>query len=160
MRPLTNTNFSGKKIKKGKQLYTSVLINATPAKVWDVLMDFDNYGAWNPFIKWIKGNARPGTHITVNICPPGQKGMQIKPVVLQHVANRELRWMGSMGIPYLFDGEHTFLLEDNGDGTTSFHHFEHFRGILVPMLARMLDVNTKEGFEQMNMALKARVEQM
>jgi hypothetical protein len=86
--------------------------------------------------------------------------MQIKPVVLQHVTNKELRWMGSMGIPYLFDGEHTFLLEDNGDGTTSFHHFEHFRGILVPMLTKMLDVNTKEGFEQMNMALKARVEQM
>ncbi|MCF8449590.1 MAG: SRPBCC domain-containing protein [Taibaiella sp.] len=159
MQQQSKSKFSGQKIKKGKQLYTSIVINATPARVWSVLMDFGKYPEWNPFIKSISGNVMPGEQITVMICPPGQKGMQLKPLILQNEAEKEFRWIGSLMIPYLFDGEHTFLLDDNGNGTTTFHHFEHFRGILVPLLKKMLDVNTKQGFEQMNAALKKQAEQ-
>jgi hypothetical protein len=159
MQQQSKSKFSGQKIKKGKQLYTSIVINASPTRVWSVLMDFGKYPEWNPFIKSISGNAMPGKQITVMIFPPGQKGMQLKPLILQNKTEKEFRWIGNMAIPYLFDGEHTFLLDDNGDGTTTFHHFEHFRGILVPLLKKMLDVNTKQGFEQMNAALKKQAEQ-
>ena len=36
--------------------------------------------------------------------------------------------------------------------------FERFRGILVPLMKKMLDNNTKDGFNQMNQALKIRCE--
>ena len=159
MQQPTKSTISGQNIKNGKQLYTSIVINASPTRVWRVLMDFAKYPMWNPFIKSISGSAIPGEQLTVEICPPGQKGMQLKPEVLQNKYEKEFRWMGKLVVPYLFDGEHTFLLDDNGDGTTTFHHFEHFRGILVPLLKKMLDVNTKQGFEQMNAALKKQAEQ-
>lgn len=66
--------------------------------------------------------------------------------------------MGHLIIPGLFDGEHIFELIDNGDGTTTFVQRELFGGILIPFFKKMLDVNTKQGFELMNKALKEQVE--
>ena len=36
-----------------KQIKTSIHINATKEKVWEILMDFEKYPEWNPFIKSI-----------------------------------------------------------------------------------------------------------
>ncbi|HLE55364.1 MAG TPA: SRPBCC domain-containing protein [Thermoplasmata archaeon] len=63
-----------------------------------------------------------------------------------------------MGIPGLFDGEHIFEIEPAGAGRTRFVQREVFRGLLVPVLARSLDRDTKRGFEEMNRALKMRAE--
>ena len=71
---------------------------------------------------------------------------------------KELRWIGSLGIPYIFDGEHVFRLEENSDSTTTLHHFERFRGILIPFLSTLIDKTTKDGFELMNAELKQCVE--
>jgi hypothetical protein len=35
-------------------------IDAPPADVWRVLLDFDAYGEWNPFIRSISGRVEPG----------------------------------------------------------------------------------------------------
>ena len=63
-----------------------------------------------------------------------------------------------MLLPRIFDGEHTFKLIDNQDGTVTFIQYEHFRGILIPFMKKMLDNDTKKGFENMNEALKIRCE--
>jgi hypothetical protein len=62
--------------------------------------------------------------------------------------------LGRFILPGIFDGEHSFLLIDNGDGTTTFIHKENFRGILVPFMKKQLDNNTRRGFEEMNNKLK------
>ena len=56
----------------------------------------------------------------------------------------------------LFDGKHSFELIPNPDGSTTFKQSELFRGILVRLFH--LD-KTKNGFEQMNVALKKQCEQ-
>ena len=91
--------------------------------------------------------------------PPEKKAMLFKPRVLQFEKEKEFRWIGKFILPRLFDGEHTFLIKDNGDGSCTFIQYEHFRGILIPLLKGMLDKNTKDGFEQMNTALKKRCEE-
>jgi hypothetical protein len=149
---------AGEVIKNGKMVYTEITINAAPAKVWQVLTDFEAYPAWNPFIKSIKGKPAVGQHIEALLQVPGSKGMVFKPRVLQFQQCKEFRWIGKLGVGYLFDGEHTFRLQDNGNGTTTFMQYEHFRGILIPFMKKMLDVQTAEGFGQMNQKLKERVE--
>lgn len=148
----------GQVIKNGKQLYTEITINAAPEKVWAVLTDFAAYPLWNPFIKSLKGMPVAGQTIEVLLQPAGSKGMTMKPVVVNYHANKELRWIGRLFALHIFDGEHAFVLHDNGDGTTTFMQYEHFRGILVPFLKKMLDVDTRASFTQMNEALKKRVE--
>ncbi len=154
----TNTNTTGVKIKGGKLLYTSIIINASPATVWKELTDFATYPKWNPFIKSIIGKPAPGSTIQVTLQPPNGKPILMKPMILVFQQQKELRWIGSLGVPYIFDGEHVFRLEENGDGTTTLHHFERFRGILIPFLSTLLDKTTREGFSLMNEALKQRVE--
>jgi len=57
----------------------------------------------------------------------------------------------------IFDGEHYFLINDNGDGTATFIQGEKFSGFLVMFLGKALE-NTERGFVQMNEALKRRCE--
>jgi hypothetical protein len=137
-----------------KEIKTEICINATPEKVWTILINFDNYPNWNPFIKSIKGEVKIGEKIKVRIEPPEAKGMTFKPRILVFETNKELRWIGHLLFVGLFDGEHKFELIDNGDGTTIFRQSEKFKGILVPLFRKQLDNNTKRGFEAMNKKLK------
>lgn len=149
----------GQIIKKGKMIYTEILIQASPEKVWSVFSDFNNYPNWNPFVKSLKGNLTIGEKLEVFLQPPNSKGMLFKPVLLNNTPFDEFRWIGKLFLPRIFDGEHTFKLIDNHDGTTTFIQFEHFRGILVPLMKQMLDTDTKNGFKLMNEALKVRCEE-
>lgn len=140
-------------------LKTEINIQGTPEKVWNILTDFSAYTAWNPFIKSVKGQVALGERIEAFIQPPNSKGMTFKPVVLVRNENHELKWLGHLLIKGLFDGEHQFLITDNGDGTVRFQQNEKFTGLLVRMFAKSLKTDTKAGFEAMNLALKQLVEE-
>lgn len=137
-----------------KEIKAEISINAAPAKVWGILTDFDKYPDWNPFIKSLTGNVAIGNKIETKIEPPGKKPMIFKPEVLAFEATKELRWIGHLMVPGLFDGEHKFELTENKNGTTLFKQSEKFSGILIPLFKKMLEVNTVNGFNQMNQKLK------
>lgn len=141
-----------------KELRTEIVIRASGEKVWRILTDFDRYPDWNPFIRFILGKVAVGEIVKVRLEAPGMKGMLMKPRITKFNESEGFSWLGSLGIPGLFDGEHSFELTDNHDGTTTFVQREEFKGILVPLLKKMLDVNTKEGFEMMNRKLKEECE--
>jgi hypothetical protein len=140
-----------------REIETTVEIDAPPVAVWRVLTDFPAYGEWNPFIRSIAGTAQAGERLTVRLEPPGAKGMTIKPTVLTDEPDRELRWKGRLVIPRLFDGEHTFRIEPLDGQRSRFVHGERFTGILVSLVKGVLG-KTEAGFEEMNAALKRRVE--
>lgn len=84
--------------------------------------------------------------------------MTFRPRVLVSKAGEELRWLGHLIIPGLFDGEHAFQIERLGDHQSKFIQRERFRGLLVPLLWRSIEPGTRRGFEEMNAALKRRAE--
>jgi hypothetical protein len=137
-----------------KEIKAAILINASPSTVWNILTDFEKYPNWNPFIKSITGNIKIGENFTARIEPPNSKGMTFKPKLLAFEKHKEFRWLGKLFIKGLFDGEHKFELIDNNDGTTTFIQSEKFYGILVPLFKKMLDINTRNGFNEMNIKLK------
>jgi hypothetical protein len=85
--------------------------------------------------------------------------MRFKPTVLTVRQERELRWLGHLLIPGVFDGEHYFLLEPIGDGKTRLMQGERFSGLLVGPLSGTLSA-TEAGFKAMNSALKREAEQV
>lgn len=135
------------------EIFTEILIEAQPQKVWEILTDFENYPEWNSFVKSIEGNVKVGNIISVRIEPPNGNGLTFKPVVVAYEPQKELRWLGKFFIKGVFDGEHQFKLIDNKNGTTTFIQSETFTGILVSLFKNNLN-NTKTGFEQMNLELK------
>jgi hypothetical protein len=134
-------------------------IDATPETVWQVLTDFGAYGEWNPFIPSIEGATEVGTRLTVRIEPPGGRGMTLRPVVRSVEPGRRFGWLGRLGLPGIFDGAHEFVIEPRTDGRCRFVHRETFRGLLVPLVGRVL-ARTADGFEAMNQALQQRAEQL
>ncbi|MCC5913617.1 MAG: SRPBCC domain-containing protein [Balneolaceae bacterium] len=141
-----------------KKLETIIHIHTPPKHVWDVLMDFDSYPEWNPFVRSIKGSGAEGENITITVQPPGKKGMDFTPLVLKSTELTEFRWKGKLFIKGLFDGEHYFVLKELPNGSTALYHGEIFSGLLIPFCKSMLD-DVKSGFEHMNIALKERCEQ-
>lgn len=140
------------------QLQTEIEIKASPARVWAILADFAAYPEWNPFIKRIHGVLEKGARLEVLIQPSNQKGMTFRPSILVAEAEREFRWRGHFLLPGIFDGEHHFLIQPLEDGRVIFRQGEEFRGVLVPLFRGSLDRETKQGFEEMNLALKIRAE--
>jgi hypothetical protein len=141
-----------------KELHTEIEIDAPAERVWAILMDFASYPDWNPFIRRIEGLPRTGERLVTRMEPSGARGMTFRPTVLVANPNRELRWLGRLVFPGLFDGEHAFIIEPLGPDRARFVQRETFRGLLVPLLAGSLDRGTRRGFEEMNAALKLRAE--
>lgn len=141
-----------------RSLETSIEISAPPARVWAVLMAFEAYGDWNPFIRSIRGKAAVGERLEIELHPPNGRPMRFRPVVQAVDAGRRFVWKGSLGVGGLFDGRHRFELEPAGDAATRLRHGEEFGGLLVPLLWPMMERNTRDGFEAMNAALKRRCE--
>ena len=135
-----------------KEINSDIEINASSIKVWDVLINFDNYPKWNPFMK-ISGNPQKGSTIQVFIKPPNSKGMTFKPKILEYVPMKKIRWIGKTWIPGLFDGEHSLIIKEIDENKVQFIQKEKFTGIFVPIFSGLLK-NTHKGFEMMNNALK------
>lgn len=140
------------------QLQTEITIDASPDRVWDILTDVDQYESWNPFVVSSEGRVAVGERLVNRFQPPGARAQTFKPTVTVVEPPATFEWLGRFGLPGLFDGRHRFDLEPTADGGTRLLHREFFSGLLVRLLRSSLDTKTKQGFELMNQAIKARAE--
>ena len=88
--------------------------------MWNILTDFAAYPAWNPFIPSLTGSAAVGTRLDAR--PRSRRaawGCRLQPTVLAAAPNEELRWLGHLFVPGLFDGEHHFQIEPRWGQTAS-----------------------------------------
>ncbi len=141
-----------------KEITTEILINTQSSRVWDILVDLERYVAWNPFIKEAEGDIEQGAVLRVYKAHPHGKGKTSKPKITRILENSELRWKERFIIPGLLDSEHIFELIPLTHSSVKVVQREIFRGILVPLLWKKIEKNTKEGFNKMNEALKERAE--
>ena len=73
---------------------------------------------------------------------------------------RELRWLGHLYVPGLFDGEHSFVVEDLGEDRSRLTQSETFTGVLVGPIVRLIGEGTEANFRGVNEALKDRAESL
>ena len=135
------------------EIVTEALLPAKPEQVWQVLTDGAQYADWNPFIVNFEGRFEKGETLTNTMQPQPDKQVVFKPKVLEAKVNEELRWVGRIFIPGIFDGEHYFILEPH-ETQTRFTHGEKFSGFALWF------INTNqylENFKAMNVALSNRL---
>jgi len=142
-----------------KEVYSEIQINASSSVVWDILTDFEKFGEWNPFIKEISGTLKEESELRIFIEPPNSKGMEFKPTLKKVETEKKIQWLGKIWIPKLFDGEHSWTINQIDDNIVLFIQKERFTGIFIPFFSKLLK-NTKSGFEMMNQNLKQRAEEM
>jgi hypothetical protein len=135
---------------------TTIDLDASTETVWAVLTGTEQYREWNPFIRQLDGELKAGSRLTVRIQLPGGKPMTFRPTVTEVQPARRLAWLGRFGLPGLFDGAHSFTLQQLEPGHTRLTQSESFSGVLVAFSRRVLR-NTEAGFHIMNAALKKRL---
>lgn len=132
-------------------------IEAPPDRIWEVLVDFPKWGAWNSFIPLVEGILQEGQMLKVQVNPPDLKTMTFRPKVFSLIPNKEIVWGGSF-LWILYRGEHLFLLEPINENLTRLRQIERFHGPIVLFMDSMIK-KTELGYHQMNIALKKRVEE-
>jgi hypothetical protein len=139
------------------EIRTETTIQGTADEVWNVLTDFHRYGEWHPSTGEIEGRAEVGARLRVVFSLNGGRRITMRPTVLVAEPGREFRWLGHLFVPGLFDGEHRFEIHEDEPGVVRFVQGERFRGLLVPFLRRMIEVDTVATFRAVNEALARRV---
>ena len=139
-----------------ENLQTEIIINATPEKVWNILMDFDKYPQWNPFVKEITGSQQVGGQLKVTL--KNGKGTSVfMPTVVSNETANVFEWLGSIPLG-LFKGQHRFAIEKISETQVKFIHSEQFSGLLAGLIMSQIGETTRNGFIAMNKALKERAE--
>ncbi|WP_336001235.1 SRPBCC domain-containing protein [Halorientalis halophila] len=140
------------------EIITDIEIDGSPEAVWAVLTDFEAYPEWNPAME-IDGDAVEGDRLEVTMDYENMRKMTFNPRVLVADRPTELRWQGRLFVSGLYDGEHRFELTSLDDGErTRLTQAETFRGVLVGFINRRIGDDVEAGFNQVNEALKRRVE--
>ena len=111
------------------------------------------YSDWNPFIVNVEGRFETGETLPNTVQTKPDKQRVFKPLILEARINEELRWVGRVGIPGIFDGEHYFILEPH-ETQTRLIHGENFSGFAL----WFIDTDQYlENLKAMNLALSNRL---
>src|SRR4051812_3063510 len=94
-----------------RKIDTQIVIDAEPARVWHILTDFARYPEWNPFIRKIQGELKPGSILIVEFKPPAGRAMTIRPEIIHVEPQKEFRWIGALWANLFFAGVHTFEIQ-------------------------------------------------
>ena len=137
------------------QIQTVIDIDACPADIWQVLVDFDAYPDWNPMLGKVHTRLEMGAQVRMEVFREGSKPLKLKANITTLKDAEELVWRG--GNAFVISGEHYFRIEQLGKHHCRLHHGENFQGLLVPLLRPTLR-KAHTLYEAMNMVLKQRVE--
>jgi hypothetical protein len=141
-----------------KEVSAEVEINSYPESVWKILTDFATYDQWNPFINKIIGLPTEGTKIDIYIETPSGKNRKYSPKITKVEEGRELRWSGKSSLPGFLNAEHIFTIEELQPERVRFIQREEFDGLLTRLFGKGVDTDVRQGFQDMNDALKKRAE--
>ena len=141
-----------------RTIRSAIEIRAPLEAVWDVLTDFAAYPDWNPHIRQIRGTPKLGSRLTIRSHPKGGRPVVLRPLLVAFDPPTEMRWRATLLSRHLFTGEHGFKLEPIGEDRVRFLQDETFTGLLVPLYASLRLPKTREGFAEVNEALRERAE--
>src|SRR5229473_1318046 len=142
-----------------KEIHTEIEIAAGKDAVWNVLTNFAAYPDWNPFLRTVATELRPGAPVAMSVAV-GTRTLDVDATIRRVVPEREVRWAGPIsrlkGI--VFNGEHYFRIEELAPGRVRFLHGERFGGLSLPLIGGWMDRTLAPAYVAMNVALKRRAE--
>jgi hypothetical protein len=142
-----------------KEIHTQIDIHAPAERAWQLLLDFNNYSKWNPFIREINGVPNVGAKLEIHLHTASGKTRIYKPTITKLEPYHELRWYGKSFMPGMFNGEHIFTIKTLEPNHKQFLHKEIFTGLGVALAGDRLDRDMYQSFEKMNNAFKAKLEE-
>ena len=136
---------------------TTIDIDASASAVWDILVDFSQYPAWNPLTVRVEGV--PGVDEVVKLhVDLGGRIMVRKHVVSRVDAPTALCWTIRTRRPWLMRGERCQRIEPRGDGRCRYINDERVDGLASYLVALTFKRVIRRALERTGEALKDRAE--
>ena len=139
------------------QIQTVIDIDACPADIWQVLVDFDSYPDWNPMLGKVQTRLETGAQVRMEVLRGESNPLKLSANITSLKDAEEVVWRG--GNALVISGEHYFRIEQLDKQHCRLHHGENFKGLLVPLLRPTLR-KASALYEAMNRALKQRVDHL
>jgi hypothetical protein len=135
-------------------------IDAPAGRVWEILTDAPAYPRWNPFLRCLDGPLEAGAQLEVHVAFPGNRTRRLHASVREFQPGCALRWQASLWKRHIFDVSYAFEIEALDPGGTLLTQRVAFGGVLVPFLVTRIARSIHHGLMEMNLALKAEVEEV
>lgn len=136
----------------------SVVIDASPQQVWDVLVAIEDYPKWNRYATSAVGDLRIGGEVEIMVPRQGEKYGPVNNVVTELVANERLCWRSLGWMRFLVYGIRCRLLQEQSDGSTLFREVETMHGPIAPLIIRSMGPQLLRGLQTECDSLKEEVE--
>ncbi len=133
----------------------SSLINATPDRIWAILVDGQHYPDWDSGVLSVTGRVAPAE--TIKVVSAAAPGRTFPVKVTEFRPNQSMTWSGGMPLG-LFKGVRTFDLDAVDAGTTQFRLREEYSGPLLSIMWRSMP-DLGPSFTQFADGLKRRAEE-
>ncbi len=137
-----------------KEYRASIIIRASPADIWPVLIDVSRWPEWDSNFDKMEGEVALGQRL--KIFSKVMAGRVISVTVTQLVQNQKMTLASGMPLG-LFKVQHSYTLTAKGDGKTEVLSHEFFTGPLAPLIGKSIPDMT-QSFNEFVSRLKQRVE--
>ncbi|NOQ75944.1 MAG: hypothetical protein GQ574_28315 [Crocinitomix sp.] len=140
-----------------RTIYTDIIIDAPPAKVWEVLMDFDSYSNWAVFFKGMKGEIKDQGNILayIEMKPKKDKVKEVEHVIF-YEEGKMFGWSDKVTLG--IRDNHRFIVEAATEGKTRFIQSDEFKKGATCLLGGYVTKLLSEKYPEFNRSLKAEVE--
>lgn len=134
-----------------------ILINAPAELVWEILLDFDNYGEWNTFCPSVKGEPVVGAALEMQVDLGNGLQQQVEYVTRVEPC-RSITWSmeNKPGDPVHAD--RTQRITPIDDASCYYNSIDEFSGEFVPQMMEAMAEAVERGFNACAEGLKQRAE--
>jgi hypothetical protein len=133
------------------------VIGAPRERVWEVLVDFERYGEWNPFTPEVRTRLEAGVPVDMRVrLWSGERGQ--REYVTQVVMGERVCWGMHMGAAWLLRAERCQWLEALDGGRTRYVTEDRLTGALTPLVLALYGRSMQRGFQGVADGLKGQVE--
>ncbi|KIX93257.1 uncharacterized protein Z520_11113 [Fonsecaea multimorphosa CBS 102226] len=147
---------------------SSIVIDAPPQDVWNVLVDLQSWPDWNTWFLSMRAHSTPlelGTLVTFTnrMSDTAKPGVYTTRITTWKPEATEFAWKGGpmpQWLGWIVRGYHWFRLVAQDDGrTTLFDHGEDVEGLLSVLVPDSMVQDLVKQLEKFNSELKRRVEE-
>jgi hypothetical protein len=125
----------------------TVDIDAPPGRVWEILVDFPNYGSWNRFCPGIECSGELGSKVVMDVRFPGQKPIRQVEVLNVLEPPRRIAWGVIMGSRLVMVANRYQTLEPIGQGRTRYTTIDYMSGLIAPIVKALYAEKVRAGFQ-------------
>jgi hypothetical protein len=143
-----------------KEINTEIRILSTPNKIWNILIDLENWNKWNPIVNNIKGKLNIGEELTITMSDSkGNNAKKYNATISELTTNKRFSFIATMMAKFMFSAERIIEIKQT-EKETVFIQREIYTGIMVFLFWKKLSTDAIGMLNTMNQALKKEVEKI